>query len=211
MRSPSHFTERHGLVLMIALGESLISVGAGAGPGVTRAPVLVAALVAFITTLCLWRLYFKSSAPAAGEALGRAPTERRNRIAANAYSFAHFPLIAGVIYIAMGIEQVLTHLSHNQPGHFAGTPLDWTSTVALYGGAVLYLLGRVMFLRFTVGSNPPALLVALGVAALLLPAARILPALATLGLLATFLAALAFHDRPGRGEQDPTADETTHA
>jgi low temperature requirement protein LtrA len=211
MRSPSHFTERHGLVLMIALGESLISVGAGAGPAVTRAPVLIAALLAFITTLCLWRLYFKSSAPAAGEALGRAPTERRNRIAANAYSFAHFPLIAGVIYIAMGIEQVLANLSHNQPGHFAGTPLDWTSTVALYGGAVLYLLGRVMFLRYTVGSTPPALLVALGAAALLLPAARILPALATLGLLATFLAALAFRERPGRGEQDPTADEATHA
>jgi low temperature requirement protein LtrA len=209
LRSPSHFKERHGLVLIIALGESLISVGAGAGPAVTRAPVLVAALLAFATAVCLWWLYFKSSAPAAGEALDTAPTERRNRVAANAYSLAHFALVAGVIYIALGIEQVLAHLTHNQPRHAAATQLDWNSTLALFGGAVLYLTGRATFFRFAVGSTPPGHLIAPGVALLLLPAARILPALAALGLLTTFLVTLVVYERVSRDGHDPTADQAT--
>ncbi|WP_176731651.1 low temperature requirement protein A [Micromonospora rhizosphaerae] len=209
VRSPSHFTERHGLVLIIALGESLVSVGVGAEPAVTHAPVLVAALLAFTSTVCLWWLYFKRSASAAGVALARASTKRRNQAAVNAYSWAHIALIAGVIYIALGIEQVLVHLTHNQPRHAAGTPLDWTSTLALYGGAFLYLAGRVTFLRFTVRSTPPGHLVAPGVALLLLPAARILPALAALGLLTVFLVALVVYEWLGGREQDPTADETT--
>lgn len=117
-------------------------------------------------------------------------------------------MIAGVIYIALGIEQVLAHLAHNQR-HIAGTPLDWTSTLALYGGTVLYHTGRAMFLRFTVGSTPPAQLVALAVPLLLLPAARILPALAALGLLTAYLAAIVCYEWLGGGEQDPTADKTT--
>jgi low temperature requirement protein LtrA len=211
LRSPIHFKERHGLVLIIALGESLISVGAGAGPAVTRAPVLVAALLAFTTAVSLWWLYFKSSAPAAGEALDRAPTERRNQVAANAYSLAHFALVAGVIYIALGIEQVLAHLTHNQPQHTAGTRLDWTSTLALDGGAILYLFGRATFFRFAVGSTPPAHLVAVGVALLALPAVRILPALVALGLLTAFLVSLVVYEWLSTGGHDPTADQATDA
>lgn len=71
LRSPSHFTERHGLVLIIALGESLFSVGAGAGPAVTRAPVLAGALLGFVTAVCLWWCYFKSAAPAAARSTGQ--------------------------------------------------------------------------------------------------------------------------------------------
>ena len=203
LRSLSHFSERHGLVLIIALGESLISVGAGAGAAVTRTPVLVAALLAFAATACLWWLYFKSSAPVAGEALRGAPAERRNQVATNAYSFAHFALVSGVIYIALGIEQVLAHLTHSQPRRAAGASLDSTSTVALYGGVLLYLIGRATFVRFTVGSTPRGQLVAAGVALLLLPAARFLPALAALGLLTAFLVTLVVYEWLSGREQDP--------
>lgn len=209
LRSPSHFTERHRLVLIIALGESLISVGAGAGPAVTRWPVLLAALLGFTTTVCLWWLYFEEVAPAAGQALGRAASGRRGQLAANAYSLAHFPLIAGVIYVALGIEEVLAHLTHDQPRYAVEAPLEWTSILALYGGTALYLSGRALFLRFAVGSTPPAQLVAIGVALLLLPAARILPNLAALGLLAAFLVALVCYERFSGAEQGPTADEAT--
>jgi low temperature requirement protein LtrA len=156
--------------------------------------------------VCLWWLYFGEAARTAGVALARAPRERRSQLAANAYSLAHFPLIAGVIYIALGIEQVLAHLSHDQPGT-ADTPLDWTSIGALYGGAALYLLSRVMFLRLAVGSTPPAQLVALGVALLLLPAARVIPALAAFGLLAALLVALAGYERFSGANKAPTADD----
>jgi low temperature requirement protein LtrA len=204
LRSPSHFAERHGLVLIIALGESLISVGAGAGSTVTRAPVLIAALLSFTLAVCLWWLYFESYAPAAGQAFAKVPTDQRGRFAADAYSLTHFPMIAGVIYLALGIEQVLAHLSHNQPQHPTGAPLDWTSTVALYGGVILYLAGRLAFLRFAVRLTPPAQLLAVGVALLLLPVSRILPALAALGLLTALLVVLVCYERFSGGERRTT-------
>jgi low temperature requirement protein LtrA len=103
-------------------------------------------------------------------------------------------MICGVIYLAVGLEEVLAHVASNG-GRPAGAPLDWTSTIALYGGVVLYLTGRILFLRFTVGSTPRAQLVATGVTLALLPAARNLPALAALGLLTTVLLALAGYER----------------
>jgi low temperature requirement protein LtrA len=205
IRSPSHFTERHGLVLIIALGESLISVGAGAGSAVTRVPVLVAGLLGFTTAVCLWWLYFDKAAPAAAQQLASAPGDarRRQRLASDAYALAHLPLIAGIIYLALGIHEVLAQVAHAQPGHTAGVPLDWPSTVALYGGAVLYLIGRYLFLRLAVGSTSPAQLVAIGAALVLLPVSRILPALPALGLLTVLLTALACYERLSRPDHNP--------
>jgi low temperature requirement protein LtrA len=198
LRSPSHFAERHGLVLIIALGESLVSVGAGAGLAVTRWPVLIAALLGLTTTVCLWWLYFENASAPAGQALERTSNERRATTAGNAYSLSHFLLIAGVIYLALGIEQVLAHVAHNPPRHLAGAQLSWTATTALYGGVVLYLTGRILFLRFTVRHTPATQIVAVGIALALFPAARILPALAALGLLATFLVTLVSYERSTR-------------
>jgi low temperature requirement protein LtrA len=194
LRSVGHFTERHALVLIIALGESLVSVGIGAGPEVTRWPVLLTALLGLAVAVCLWRLYFTNAAPAASQALSYADYPRRAAIAGNAYSRAHFLLIAGIIYIALGIEQVLDHVAHDTHGS-AGAPLKWTSTIALTGGTILYLTGRILFLRLTIGHTPPAQLVAVGVALLLLPATRDLPALAALGLLVVFLAILVWYEQ----------------
>jgi low temperature requirement protein LtrA len=190
LRSPSHFTERHDLAMIIVLGESLFSVGTGVGRTLNRMPVFVAALLAFVATTCLWDLYFGRVAPVASRALASQSQERRSRVASNGYSLAHFPLIAGVIYVALGIEQVLVELSH--AGH---QRLPWSTITALYGGAALYLVGRAVFLRIATGSSPPGQLVAAGVALLLAPFARALPALAALGLLTVFLVALAGYER----------------
>jgi low temperature requirement protein LtrA len=111
-------------------------------------------------------------------------------LAADAYSLAHFPLIAGVIYFALGIDQVLIVVSH---GHTS--TLDWTSATALYGGVVLYLLGRFAFLRLTVRTTSPGQVAAIGLLTLLVPAARSLPAAAALGLLAAVLVVLAGYEQ----------------
>ncbi|GAB3328445.1 low temperature requirement protein A [Micromonospora halotolerans] len=210
LRSPSHFTERHGLVLIIALGESLMSVGTGAELAVTRGPVLLAALFAFTNAVCLWRLYFKNTAIVAGHALETVPSGQRGRLATNAYSLAHFPLIAGVIYTALGIEQVLDHLAHGQPWHTTPS-LDWASTVALYGGVILYCAGRVLFLRPTGQATPRKQIVATCVVLLLLPAARSLPALAALGLLTAFLVALVCYEQLSGSPRNQRAGEVTPA
>jgi low temperature requirement protein LtrA len=151
--------------------------------------------------MCLWWLYFDRVARAAGQALARQPHEGRSRLATNAYSLALFPLIAGVIYIAFGIEQVLAHLSHDQPARTTDPLPGWTPTIALYGGTVLYLIGRMLFLRIATASIPPSHFAATGATIALLPAARNLPALAALGLLTAVLVALAGLERFTRAEQ----------
>ena len=208
VRSPNHLAERHGLVLIIALGESLVSVGAGAGAEVTRWPVLSAALLGLLAAFCLWWLYFVIAASKAGRALAAMEQERRVKTATTAYSLMHFLLIAGIIYLALGVEEILHHLAHGRPGRFAGTRLDWTATTALYGGLVVYLVGRILFLRFTVGRTPRSQFVAAGIALALLPVARLVPALDALGLLTAFLVALVGYERT-RGASE--AGEATDA
>nr|WP_281180956.1 low temperature requirement protein A [Micromonospora rhizosphaerae] len=193
--SPSHFAERHGLIVIIALGESLISVGVGAGSAVTRWPVLIAALLALTTALALWWLYFENTAAPAGQALARIPAPDRTRTGSIAYSLAHFVLIAGIIYLALGIKVVLANMAQHPLQQPAGTPLDWSSTAALFGGPALYLIGRALFLRLTVRHTPPAPILAAGTILALVPVARHLPALAALALVAIILIALVCYER----------------
>ncbi|WP_328650130.1 low temperature requirement protein A [Micromonospora sp. NBC_00330] len=200
VRSGAHFAERHGLVLIIVLGESLLSAGEGAGLAVIAWPVLLAAVFGFVATVCLWWLYFVGVAPAAAQVLTSASprSRRRQQLASDAYTLAHLPLVAGVVYFALGIHLILASLA-DQPRHPAGEPMGWPAMVVLYGGAALYLIGRLLFLRLTVGGSPGNL-VAIGVVLLLLPAARILPALVALGLLAAFLTALVLYERLPRAD-----------
>jgi low temperature requirement protein LtrA len=208
LRSPSHFAERHNYVMIIALGEALISVGVGAGTAATRGPVLLAALFTFVITMCGCWFYFKRSALPAAETLGRLPRQQRGAVASNAYSLAHFPMTAGIIFVALGAEQVLAHLAHDQPGRPARTPLEWTSTAALYGGAALFLVGRSLFLRFSDGAAPTAHLVAAAMAVVLLPLARFLPALAALGLLTAYLVTLLSYERLNSDRRPAASTET---
>jgi low temperature requirement protein LtrA len=195
VRSPSHLAERYGLVVTIALGESLISAGAGAASPITRPPVLLAALLALTTAVSLWWLYFENTASPSGKALARMTDQRRVRMATDAYALTHFLMIAGILYLAVGIEQVIAHVAHRPPGSFAAEPLDWTSTIVLYGGAMLYLIGRILFLRFTAPRSSPAQITTTTVTLLLLPAARYLPALAAFALLTAVLIALVSYER----------------
>ncbi|MGC4794169.1 low temperature requirement protein A [Micromonospora saelicesensis] len=200
VRSGAHFAERHGLVLIIVLGESLLSAGEGAGLAVIAWPVLLAAVFGFVATVCLWWLYFVGVAPAAAQVLTSASprSRRRQQLASDAYTLAHLPLVAGVVYFALGIHLILASLA-DQPRHPAGEPMGWPAMVVLYGGAALYLVGRLLFLRLTIGGSPGQL-VAIGVVLLLLPVARILPALVALGLLAAFLTAVVLYQRLTRAD-----------
>ncbi|AVT28584.1 low temperature requirement protein A [Plantactinospora sp. BC1] len=195
LRNPGHFSERHNLALIIALGESLISIGTGAGKAVTHPPVLAAALLGLLSTVCLWRLYFENVGPAAARALAGAPAPQRDRIAADGYGLAYLLMITGIIYLALGIEQVVADLAENRSGGFAGAPLDWPSVVALHGGAALYLAGRPLFLWVALRSAPRAQFGAVGAALLLLPAGAHLPALAAFGLVVALLVVATGYER----------------
>ncbi|MEV4764637.1 low temperature requirement protein A [Micromonospora chokoriensis] len=201
LRSPGHFAERHGLVVIIALGESLISVGAGVGTEMIHWPTLAAALLTLTVTGCLYWLYFPSAA-SAGNALTTDSGLHRGFMAGNAYSVAHLPLLAGTIYVALGVEEVLAGLAHDKTQH----TLHWIPAVALFGGTALYLAGRATFLALSVRCVRPEQFLAPAVALLLLPVGRYLPGLAALGLLTAFLAVLLSYEAWTRGRAGTSVD-----
>ena len=193
LRSPSHFAERHGLVVIIAFGETLIAVGEGAGITITRWLVLAAALLGLAVVVCLWWLYSSCAGPAQ-RALERASGPERARLARRAYTLGHLLLITGALYFAVGVEEVVSHVSLSGSGS-AGAALGWLAAIALYGGVALYLVGRVAFVRLAAGPVRAAPLMAAGVLVVLLPAAASIPAMAALGLLCVLVASVACYDR----------------
>ncbi len=168
-----HFADRHGLIILIALGESIIAIGIGAGPHLDTG-VLVAAALGIVLVSALWWLYFDVAAIFARRRLVEASGVERARLARDSYAYLHLPMVAGIVFLAFGVETTLHHVDD---------VLGTVPAVALCGGTALYLLGHIAFLfrttryifrRRTIGA---AMLVAL------IPAAIAISALATLALV----------------------------
>ena len=153
--APEHFAERHGLIVLIALGESIIAIGIGAGLELDTG-VVVAAALGVVVVSALWWLYFDVAAIFARTRLMQAAGLELHRLALHGYSYLHLPLVAGVVLFALGLKTTVDHV---------GETLDTVPAVALCGGAALYLLGHVAFLfrmtrhlfrRRTIGATAPA-------------------------------------------------------
>src|SRR5262245_11150527 len=182
---PGHFAERYGLIVIIALGESIVAIGVGAEVGVD-AGVVVAAVLGVAVAAALWWLYFDVVARVAERRLSRTPAGlARNELARDAYSYLHFPMVAGIILLAFGLKKTLGA---------TGDPLKLVPAVGLLGGTALYLLAHVAFRLRIVGTlNRHRLACALLLLALL-PAATEVAALVTLGILAAVLAGLVAYE-----------------
>ncbi len=187
--SPVHFAERHGLIVIVALGESLVALGVGVADQPLSAAVVVAAVLGVAITVCLWWLYFDVVAHVAEEVLSRTQGQQRSVLARDSYTYLHFPIVASVIFIALGLKKVLEYVSDTEQ-HDLGDALSGVPLVALYGGVAVHLLGHVAFRRRNVGSWNPHRSAAAVALLVLLPFAWQLPALASLALVAVVLAAL---------------------
>jgi low temperature requirement protein LtrA len=178
---PGHFAERHGLIIIIALGESIVAIGVGVSGGVD-AGVVTAATLGVAVAAALWWLYFDVVALVAERRLSRAAVGReQNEIARDSYSYLHFPMVAGIVLVALGLKKTLAEV---------GDPLDVVPATALLGGTAVYLLAHVSFrLRNLHTLNKQRLACAVLLLALI-PAAVELPALGTLAILAGVLTAL---------------------
>jgi low temperature requirement protein LtrA len=178
---PEHFAERHGLIVIIALGESIVAIGVGAEHGVD-AGVVVAATLGVVVVAGLWWLYFDVVALVAERRLTNAAEGReRNDIARDSYSYLHLPMVAGIVLIALGLKKTLEHV---------GDPLKVVPATALLGGAALYLLAHVVFRLRNVHRFSAQRVIAAAVALALIPVAVELPALVTLAVLAAVLCVL---------------------
>ena len=133
---PGHFAERHGLILIIALGESIVAIGVGAEGGVD-AGVVAAAVVGMAVAAAIWWLYFDIVALVAERRLANAtPGREQNEIARDSFSYLHFPMVAGIVLLALGLKKTLEHTDD---------PLKLVPAVALLGGVAMYLLAHVAF------------------------------------------------------------------
>ncbi|WP_212847029.1 low temperature requirement protein A [Actinoplanes ianthinogenes] len=132
---PGHFVERHGLMVIIALGESIYQMGRAATGDVRRADVLVAVVLGVLVSAAMWWAYFGLKHGAAAR-LRRAPASERARLARDAYSYLHLPLIAGIIWYSLGVGESIAHPDE---------PLPPLSGLALCGGAALFYAGEVWY------------------------------------------------------------------
>jgi low temperature requirement protein LtrA len=181
--SPGHFSERHGLIIIVALGESIVAIGVGVAQEPISWVVIAASVLGLVLASSLWWAYFDVSALLGEHALATEPTETRARLARNAYSFAHMPLMLGIVLVAFGLKEVLLYVSDSSH-HKLTDPLPSVALAALVGGVTLYLLGHVVFKWLTVHNVSVVRLAAAGVLLLTIPVIAGLPALAQLTIVA---------------------------
>ncbi|MFI7605011.1 low temperature requirement protein A [Micromonospora sp. NPDC049366] len=183
IESAEHWTERYDLILIIALGESIISVGVGGnllGQPVTWEAV-AAAVCGIVFTAALWWAHYDVIGPAARIAQHAALGRPRVAMARDAYAYLYLVMIAGIILFALGAEEIVrqvadTHVGLREPTHGPGVPLLFGGVACYFGGGILFQLRTLRTLSWTrVG-----VVVVLGAA---IPLGAILPALAALALL----------------------------
>ncbi len=168
-----HFAERFGLVIIIALGELIVAIGAGQFE--LGVPEVAAGTIAIVTIGMLWWAYFDVYAPVAARRFHDAVGVEQLRIARDSYALLHLPMIAGIALFALGVKKVLEH---------TGDPLKTMPAVALCGGLALYALSHVAFRRRNTGTFTAARTLA-GLACLaVIPLALNAAAIAALAALA---------------------------
>jgi low temperature requirement protein LtrA len=132
--SPHHFAERHGLVIIIALGESIVAIGAGATGTEIDAGVVAAAVFGIAVVAAIWWTYFDVVAIVSEQRLADSVGREREALARDSYSYIHLPMIAGIVLLAVGLKKTLADVSD---------PLDAVPAVALCGGVALYFVGQI--------------------------------------------------------------------
>jgi low temperature requirement protein LtrA len=173
--SPGHFVERFGLIVIIALGESIVAIGVGAAGIPLDAGVIGAAILGVVVAACVWWSYFDWTTYVSEARLVELTGVPRAVFARDAYSYLHLPMVAGIVLFAFGLKTVLPDLT----GSLGAVP-----AAGLFGGIALYLLAHVV-LRLRIGGGlgrgrPVAAVLLIA----LLPVATVVPAIAALGIVA---------------------------
>ncbi|MGW5673005.1 low temperature requirement protein A [Micromonospora sp. NPDC003776] len=201
--SAAHWAERYALILLIALGESIISLGLGPKPGAGLPiswAVIVASLLGVSVIAALWWMYFDTLAPALEQRLHRTrDPDQRAAFARDVYAYLHLPLIAGIILFALGLKRYLAVIAepHGDPWRVRAVGLD---NRVLFAGVIIYVVGLVA-LGVRASRRVPLVRTAVVVAlAVVLPAAGRLPAVGGLAVLAGTCVALVL---TGLRREDP--------
>jgi len=187
--SAGHFAERHGLIVLVALGESIVATGIGIAQVPVSWPIVGAVLLGLAISGALWWAYFDVTSMITGRALAAAEGVRQITLARNGYSFLHLPMIIGIIMMSLGLKKAIGYVA-GVDEHTLADPIYGIPLAALYGGAALYLLAHVGFKYLMTGSLNAERIAVVVLLLVLIPLVSHLPALATLAVLAVVLMAL---------------------
>jgi low temperature requirement protein LtrA len=178
---PAHFVERHGLIVIIAIGESLVAIGLGERRVGLTTGVIVAAVLGFIVATSFWLAYFDFFPIRGQQLLTDRSGVQRTALARDIYTYLHLPMVAGIVLFAFSMKTTLAHV---------GDELDTIPALSLCGGPALYLLAYVAVrVRVSRTLGRGRLVAALACAALV-PVAMTVPALVALALVAAVWVAL---------------------
>jgi low temperature requirement protein LtrA len=172
---PAHFAERHGLIVIIAIGESLIAIGLGEEVSGLSAEVIVAAVLGFAVTTSFWLAYFDFFTIRAHQLLTDRSGAERAALARDVYTYLHFPMVAGIVLFAFAMKTTLADVD----GELASIP-----ALGLCGGPALYLFAFVAIRVRVSGTLRGGRLIAATSCALLWPVALVVPAFVALTLVA---------------------------
>ena len=172
---PAHFVERHGLIVIIAVGESLIAISLGARGAGLGIGVIVAAVLGLAVATSFWLAYFDFFSIRGQQILSDQSGAQRTALARDVYTYLHLPMVAGIVLFAFAMKTTLAHV---------GDELATIPALGLCGGPALYLFAYVAIRLRVVGTLGGGRLVAAVACALLLPVAIVVPALVALALVA---------------------------
>jgi low temperature requirement protein LtrA len=175
LHSPGHWAERYGLVVILALGESVVAIGVGASQLPIGAAVIAGAALCIALALVLWWVYFVRSAAGAERTLARLDGVPRVEYATLTYTYLHYVLVAGVVVAALGVEEAMADVGSSEAfGTFGAA--------ALAGGVATYLVGTAVLVRSAGAGWPVTRLLGAVLTVALVPLLATVPAL---GALAT--------------------------
>jgi low temperature requirement protein LtrA len=182
VHSAVHFAERYGLIIIIALGESIVAVGIGVADLPVSWPIIYGTTCGLIIAAALWWSYFDVVAPTAEKILHNASGAHRAALARDSYTYLHLPMISGIVLLALGLKKTMNYLA-GADGHTPDEHLHGVGPYALFGGVLLYVLGHLGFRLRNMGSvNSVRVVMAVALVALT-PVALLTPAWAALGIL----------------------------
>jgi low temperature requirement protein LtrA len=190
--SPSHFAERHGLIVIIALGEAIVSVGFGVadGRGVSAELVIVALLVVAVAA-AFWWMYFDIVAIVAERKLHELEGVDRNRMARDSFSYLHLPMVVGIVLVALASKKIAV---------LPGKELSDVTSAALGGGAAMYVLTLSLLRRRNMGRFNVQRLIAASVLTADIVLIRALPGAAALASVVAICWALVAYESISNAE-----------
>jgi low temperature requirement protein LtrA len=192
--SAGHFAERHGLIMIIAMGESIVAIGVGVADLPMSWLVAVTAVLGLTIVASIWWMYFDVAAIVAERRLAQLEGIQRVAMARDSFTYLHLPMIGGVVLLALGLKKALLYVA-DTAHHSPFEPLHGLPAWALTGGVASFLVAHSAFRRRNIGGWNRQRLVAAAVLLIATPGLERVPAAIAVGIVAVACVLLICYER----------------